>query len=86
MMPTASAIYTELARSLQEVELQIKHVKNDIAIQYPPEKRDSLNVWYWTRNPDGTYVLADLLCAKASIVSSMANLKAADAASKAPRR
>ncbi len=62
--------------------MQIKHIKNDIKNEYPEEQREKINVWFWTRYPDGKYVLADLLVARADCLSAMARLRAsrADAA------
>lgn len=85
MMHTNQALYDHLRSTLAEVEIQIKHVKNDIALQYPEQDREKLNVWYWTRKPNGDYVLADLLIAKAQIVSAMATLKAAEVTSRQKR-
>lgn len=83
MLPTTQALYEALRANLAEIEMQIKHIKNDIALQYPEEDRDKINVWYWMQKPNGTYVLEEMLAAKAQILSGMAALKAADVASKA---
>lgn len=84
MMHNMSGLYDQLRANLVEIELQIKHIKNDIALEYKPEERDKINVWYWTYRSDGKPVLMDLLVAKAQILSGMAALKAADVTSKAP--
>lgn len=86
MMHNMGGLYDQLRTSLSEIDMQIKHVKNDIARQYPEEEREKINVWYWTYRGDGKPVLEDLLIARANLLSAMANLKAADVASKAPRR
>lgn len=85
-MHNLAGIYDQLRVSLSEIDMQIKHVKNDIQRDYPEVDKDKLNVWYWLRKPNGDYVLADLLVARAGILSAMANLKAADMASKVVRR
>lgn len=66
---------SELRQSLSEIELQIKNIKNDIKLEYPHEYRERINVWYWTRRPDGRYILEDLLVAKANLLASIANLE-----------
>lgn len=86
MMHTTQALYDQLRANLVEVETQIKHIKNDIQLQYPDVPKEKLNVWYWLKKPNGQYVLEDLLIARANLLSAMANLKAADVNSKAPRR
>lgn len=84
MMHTDQALYDALRQNLAEVELQIKHIKNDIALQYPEDKRDKLNVWYWMRKVDGQYVLEDMILAKSNILAGMAALKAASMVKQAP--
>ncbi len=76
------SLLNELQRTLQDIDMQIKHIKNDIKNEYPEEQREKINVWFWTRYPDGKYVLADLLVARADCLSAMARLRAsrADAA------
>ena len=76
MMPTDQALHDALRQSLSEIEMQIKHIQNDIAKDYKPEERDKINVWYWTYDVSGKPVLHDLLVAKAQLISAMANLKA----------
>lgn len=76
-MHTIPTLYDEVNRALIEIDLQIKHVKNDIKREYPEDQQEKINVWYWTRNPDGTYVLADLLVARARLLSAMAELRVA---------
>jgi len=73
---TNQTLYDEVNRTLIEIDMQIKHIKNDIAREYPEEQRDKINVWYWTRNVDGSYVLADLLVARAQCITAMATLQA----------
>ncbi len=79
MMHTPQALYNALKENLDEIELQIKHIKNDIAREYKPEERDKINVWYWTYRTDGRPVLSELLCAKASVLSAMAGLQTGEA-------
>ncbi|HMT68962.1 MAG TPA: hypothetical protein PKD16_02305 [Saprospiraceae bacterium] len=80
------SLLNELQRTLQDIDMQIKHIKNDIKNEYPEEQREKINVWFWTRYPDGLVcrycVLADLLVARADCLSAMARLRAsrADAA------
>jgi len=76
------SLLNELQRTLQDIDMQIKHIKNDIKNEYPEEQREKINVWFWTRYPDGKDVLADLLVARADCLSAMARLRAsrADAA------
>jgi hypothetical protein len=76
-MHTTNTLYDELSRALIEVDKQIKHVKEPIRQSYPEEKRDRINVWYWTFGQDGKPILSDLLCARAQILNGMAVLKAA---------
>lgn len=71
-----SSLVNELRSNLAEIEMQIKHIKNDIAREYPEDQQPKINVWYWTRYTNGQYVLTDLLVAKAHILSSIANLQA----------
>lgn len=85
MMHTTTMLYDELVKTLRDIDLQTKHIKNDIALQYPEQDRAKINVWFWTRLPDGRYVLEDMLAARAQILSGMAALKAADLASKTPK-
>lgn len=75
MKTNLNHMMTELRQSLSEIEMQIKHVKNDMKNEYPNEMRERINVWYWTRRPDGRYILEDLLVAKAHLLSSIANLE-----------
>lgn len=86
MMHNTTGLYDALRSSLAEIDMQIKHVKNDIQREYPEVDKDKLNVWYWLRKPDGSYVLEDLLTARANLIAAMANLKAADMNQKQPRR
>lgn len=86
MMHTTDGLYKELNDALIEVEKQLKHIKNDIQLQYPGVDPGKLGVAYWTRLPDGSYVLERLLAAKAQLLSGMAALKAADLASKTPKK
>lgn len=72
-----ASLVGELRTSLSEIDLQIKHVKNDIARQYPEEEREKINVWYWTYDTSGKPVLHDLLIARAYLLSAIANLQAA---------
>lgn len=73
------ALEAELRLSLSEIEMQIKHIKNDIAREYEPSMRSKINVWYWTRHVDGRYVLEGLLVAKANVLSAMVALRARSA-------
>lgn len=84
MMHTTQTLYNELTATLADVDMQIKHIKNDIKMQYPDVDPDKLNVWFWTRNADGSYVLERLLAARAQLVSAMAGLRAADLSAKTP--
>lgn len=85
-MHNVTGLYDQLRANLVEIEMQIKHMKNDIARDYPKVDKDKLNVWYWLRNADGSYVLADMLAAKAQLLSAMATLKAADMQQRMPKR
>lgn len=82
MMHTFQTLYDECQATLVAIDMQIKHIKNDIARDYPEEDREKINVWYWTRYPDGTYVLAGLLEARASCLAAMAGLRVAQAESR----
>lgn len=86
MMHTTQTLYDELRSTLGMIDTQIKHIKNDIAMSYPPEMREKLNVWYWTKGQDGAYILEDMLAARARVLAAMAELKAADMNQKQPRR
>lgn len=79
MMHNFQTLYDELQRTLGDIDMQIKHIKNDIKLQYPEEEREKINVWFWTRNTDGSYVLADLLVARADTLAAMARLRVAQA-------
>ena len=68
-------LYDEAAQTLTEVDTQIKAIKNDISLNYPEENRDKVNVWYWTRDDKGSYLLSGLLVARANLISTMSNLK-----------
>lgn len=74
-MHTSQTLYDALRANLAEIEMQINHIKNDIAREYKPEERDKINVWYWTYGTDGKPVLMELLCAKAQVLSAMASLR-----------
>lgn len=76
------SLLNELQRTLHDIDMQIKHIKNDIKNEYPEEQREKINVWFWTRYPDGKYVLADLLVARADTLSAMARLRVAQAESR----
>lgn len=74
-MHNLTTLYDELNKTLIDIDTQIKHIKNDIKNQYPEEQREKINVWFWTRNVDGSYVLADLLVARADCLSAMARIR-----------
>ena len=81
------SLLNELQRTLQDIDMQIRLVHHRVQRvldknEYPEEQREKINVWFWTRYPDGKYVLADLLVARADCLSAMARLRAsrADAA------
>lgn len=74
-----TSLVNELRSSLNEIDLQIKHIKNDIAQSYPEEQHIKLNVWYWTYGSNGKPVLHDLLVARANILAAIANLQASGA-------
>jgi hypothetical protein len=84
-MHNLTTLYDAVNVSLNEIDMQIKHVKNDIARDYPEDQRDKINVWYWTRHTDGTYVLADLLVARARCLAAMAELRVEMSASRRKR-
>lgn len=86
MMHNTAGLYNLLKENLAQINSQIASITNDVEKQiavlpYP----DMVTVYQW-KNRDGTFVLTDLLAAKAQILSAMAALKAADMQSKAPRR
>ncbi len=83
-MHSADALYDALRQNLADIELQIKHIKNGIALAYPEEQRDKINVWFWTQRTDGKYVLEDMLLAKAQVLNAMAVLKASSSTNKTP--
>lgn len=84
-MHNINTLYDEINKALLEIDLQIKHVKNDIAREYPEEQREKINVWYWTRFTSGEYVLADLLVARARCLTAMAELRVEASASRRKR-
>lgn len=71
-----TALVNELRATLNEIEEQIKHIKNDIKNEYPEDVREKINVWYWTYRPNGKPVLEELLIAKAQCLSAIASLQA----------
>ena len=71
-----TSLVNELRVALGEIDMQIKHIKNDIAREYPEDQQPKINVWYWTYRPDGKPVLEELLIARANLLSSIANLQA----------
>lgn len=82
MMHNTHTLYEELNRAHNNINQQITAViqetdKRISVLPYP----DDVTV-YDMRNSDGTPVLAQLLAAKAQLLSGMAALKAADVASK----
>jgi len=68
-------LYHEAKQTLSEIDEQIKAIKNDISLNYPEGDRDKVNVWYWTRDDRGSYLLSGLLVARANLLSTMTNLK-----------
>lgn len=85
MMHSTSTLYQALNQQLIEIDEQINAMKADLQKQievlpYP----DDVTV-YQMKNRDGSFVLVDMLAARAQIVSGMAALKAADVASKSPK-
>lgn len=81
-MHNLTTLYDELNRTLLDIDTQIKHIKNDLKNDYPEEQREKINVWFWTRYPDGKYVLADLLVARADCLSAMARIRVSIAESR----
>ena len=84
MMHSTNGLYGMLQDNLAQINSQIaatteRTEKQIAALPYP----DGVTV-YQMQDRNGRGVLTDLLVAKAQILSGMANLKAADASSKAP--
>lgn len=85
-MHTTHALYEELNRALVEINKQIEDIKLNFELRKQlrefPENADV----YGLRLPTGVPILETMLAARAQLLSGMAALKAADIASKAPRR
>lgn len=86
MMHGMSDLYTELHRTHLEINKQIEAIKNDVAMHVPEGEKPDPDVYYQLNDGRGNFILADMLAAKAQVLSGMAALKAADVSSKAPRR
>lgn len=85
MMHSAQNLYDQMTQHLGVVNRQLADMREDLDKQisilpYPEGVSHTM-----MRNSDGSYVLADMLAAKAQLLSGMAALKAAELANKAPR-
>lgn len=84
-MHTTQTLYDELSQMLVVINAQVDSVVKELERRIgalPDAQRSSV---YAQRTTDGKPVLAELLVAKATILSGMARLKAADIESRTPR-
>lgn len=91
MMHGMSDLYSELHRTHLEINKQIDAVKEFAERQtdifgIPKDEAPDPTRVYRLQNRDGSFLLTDLLSAKAQCLGAMAALKAADVNSKSPRR
>jgi hypothetical protein len=86
MMHTSQALYDAMRSHLSTIDSQIDAIRRDFENSGPIHHTKQESDIYRLKHMDGTYVLSELLAAKAQMLSGMAALKAADIASKAPRR
>lgn len=86
MMHTAQNLYDNLGNLLLELNKQIDAVTRDTLSMWPEGENPSRDKVYSVKNTDGTYVLANLLAAKAQVLSGMAALKVSSVASNTPQR
>jgi hypothetical protein len=88
MMHNLPGLYDILNAQRIELDKQIEEVKDDFLVKKhngPLTHVDSFTVYQAVR-PDGVPLLEPLMIARANVLAAMANLKAADMNSKAPRR
>lgn len=78
MMHNAQALYDALNAHQLEINRQIDAVKRYAAMQFPVNQQPHPDVIYRLQDKDGRFLLADLLAAKAQLLSAMAALKVAD--------
>lgn len=84
MFHTAQNLYDNLANLLLEINKQIDSVKVETVKKIQAQPYPDLVTVYDMREQSGRPVLADLLVAKAQVLSGMAALKTADGPSKPP--
>ena len=84
MMHTTQTLYDNLGSTLLEINKQIEAVKRDVLLRLPGDFPADPDAVYDAKNSDGSFVLTDLLAAKAQALSGMAALKTAEMASKRP--
>lgn len=86
MMHNSDTLYAELNKHLfhltQQIDAVMVDTQKSIDLLPYPENVTVFNM----KTAEGIPVLSTLLCAKAQLLSGMAALKAADVASKQPRR
>lgn len=82
-MHNDNAIYNQLNATLLQIEKQIRAAKQDIQFRVSPTPKPGKpvevpdEVLYRQKYQDGKYIMADLLSAKAQVLSAMAIIKAA---------
>lgn len=78
MMHNAQTLYDALNTHQLELTKQIDAVKRYAAMQFPVHQQPEPDSIYRLQNRDGTFLLTDLLAAKAQCLSAMGALKAAE--------
>ena len=80
MMHTSHDLYSMLNKHLAEIDKQIAAETEDAEKQIAVLPYPALVTVYQMKHADGSYILTDLMAAKAQVLSGMAALKAADLA------
>lgn len=83
-MHTTESLYDELRRTFTVIEKQIEATTRDVERQIARLPHSDATIYDW-KYGNGQFVLAELLIARAKVISAMAELKAADLKVKAAR-
>lgn len=76
-------LVNQMRATLTQIDKQIETIRSDAYLGYRPiEAEPPADLVYRMKNRDGTYVLTDLLAAKAQCLAAIANLQAAQTKSR----
>lgn len=80
IMHNTSSLYQMLKEELLQINQQLAAAAKDAErfIDRESEHLDPGTTIYDIKNSDGSFILSDMICAKAQVLSAMANLKASE--------